>query len=171
MKLLLTNFDLHLRNMEIKFIADVHLGRLAKWLRMLGFDTAYKNSFTTDELTRIAREENRTLLSRNSALAKKDSFTSFIITEEEPELQLQQVLEHFHLKEQVHPFTRCMVCNGLLEKVDKQAILPLLQQNTRAYFDAFWQCRNCRRIYWKGSHYERMMKMMEGMGFKLLNFS
>jgi len=85
----------------------------------------------------------------------------FITASEEPFEQLQQVVRHFHLKEKFRPFSRCLVCNGVLESVDKEKIVDLLQQNTIDYFDAFWQCRECKRVYWKGSHYERMLKTME----------
>lgn len=149
--------------MEKKFIADVHLGRLAKWLRMLGFDTLYNNAFASGELVTLAGEENRILLSRNSTHSKNDSIDSLIITHEEPALQLQQVIQHFDLKESFRPFTRCLVCNGFLENVSKEAVLSRLQPNTAAFFHEFWQCLDCKRIYWKGSHFDRMMKMIESM--------
>lgn len=149
--------------MEYRFIADVHLGKLARWLRLLGFDTAYQNSFTVNDLMKIASEQDRILLSRNSSLSKKGSLSSFIIQNEEPALQLQELAVHFNLKDHLRPFSRCMVCNGRLESVPKENILHLLEKNTAAYFDEFWQCCDCRRIYWKGSHYEKMLKIIESM--------
>lgn len=152
--------------MEDPFIADVHLGKLARMLRLLGFDTIYKNDFTINELIKISEEQNRILLSKNNALTKNNSIQSFIVTHEDPFNQLKQVVDHFKLKDQVHPFSRCMVCNGTLETVSKKDIASLLENNTALYFDEFWQCRNCKRIYWKGSHYERMQKTIEGIIFK-----
>ena len=146
----------------MKFIADVHLGKLAKLLRMLGFDTLYDNSFTNSELISIALQQNRILLSRNAVINNhKTELQSFFISYQNPELQLQQVLQNFNIKKQIHPFTRCIVCNGTLQAVSKDDILLQLPQNTNQYFNEFWQCNNCNRIYWKGSHYERMSRLIE----------
>jgi len=146
----------------MKFIADVHLGKLAKLLRMLGFDTLYNNSLTNSELISIALQQNRILLSRNAAINNhKAQLKSFYISSENPELQLQQVLQNFNLKDHIHPFTRCIACNGSLQPVAKDGILLQLPPNTNQYFNEFWQCDNCNRIYWKGSHYERMNSLIE----------
>lgn len=139
-----------------KFIADVHLGKLARLLRMLGFDTIYQNNFTFDELLKIGREQNRILLSRKASLSKIHTVKQFLIAGEDPSAQLQQVIQHFNLKNEVQPFSRCMVCNGILEKVLKENINHLIEKNTKIYFDEFWQCQKCKRIYWKGSHFERI---------------
>jgi uncharacterized protein with PIN domain len=149
--------------MENKFIADVHLGKLARLLRLLGFDTVYNNSFTATDLLTISKEQERILLSRNVLLAKVAGIKTFITTSEEPTTQLKQVVEHFELKKQFHPFSRCMVCNAPLQVVTKEKINNVLEKNTSMYFNEFWQCSNCRRIYWKGSHYERMLKTIENV--------
>ena len=142
--------------MELKFIADVHLGKLASLLRMLGFDTAYQNNFTMDDSIKIGEEEDRVLLSKTSSLSKNNTIPYFIVTGEDPMVQLQQVVQHFKLKDKYNPFSRCMVCNGLLETVSKESIRPLIQNNTANYFEEFWQCLHCNRVYWKGSHFERI---------------
>jgi uncharacterized protein with PIN domain len=149
--------------MEVKFIADVHLGKLARSLRMLGFDTVYKNDFTLKELLRISNEENRILLSGNASLLKTHPDKSFIVSDEDPLVQLKQVIQHFDLKDRFQPFSRCMICNGTLESVSKESIAYALQKNTSSYFTEFWQCKDCSRIYWKGSHYERMLKTIENI--------
>jgi uncharacterized protein with PIN domain len=149
--------------MKVKFIADVHLGKLARLLRMLGFDTAYKNDFTLDELVKISDEENRILLSRNASLSKTHPDKFFIVSDEDPLVQLKQVIQHFSLNDRFQPFSRCIVCNGILESVSKENIVYLLQKNTASYFNEFWQCKDCGRIYWKGSHYERMLKTIENI--------
>jgi uncharacterized protein len=145
---------------ENKFIADVHLGKLARILRLLGFDTVYKNSYNLTELISISVEQNRILLSRNAALRRKDELKCFVLTDEDPLEQARQVVRHFHLQS-FHPFSRCIACNGILEAVDKAAIEVRLQPNTKNYFNEFWQCSQCRRVYWKGSHYERMLKTVK----------
>jgi uncharacterized protein with PIN domain len=147
--------------MKPGFVADVHLGKLAKWLRMLGFDTVYSNAFTSSELVEIAHKENLILLSRNPAFEKNKSITTCLITDEEPERQLQQVINNFHLQDEIRPFTRCLVCNGILEEVTKEMVQPFLQANTIKYYNEFWQCTHCQRVYWKGSHYQRMLNTIE----------
>jgi uncharacterized protein with PIN domain len=146
-----------------RFVADVHLGKLARLLRLLGFDTVYQNSFTTTELIGAAVNEARILLSRSTGFLKYSAVRSFIIKHEDPWDQLKQIVEHFQLKNQFNPFSRCIVCNGHLEKVPKQSILHLLEQNTIDYFSEFWRCPDCNRVYWKGSHYERMLKITEAI--------
>jgi uncharacterized protein with PIN domain len=146
----------------MKFIADVHLGKLAKLLRMLGFDTLYNNSLTNSELTSIALQQNRILLSRNAAINNhKTKLQNFCISSENSETQLEEVLRHFNLENQIQPFTRCIVCNGLLQPVSKNDIASQLPEKTNQYFNEFWQCDSCNRIYWKGSHYERMNAIIE----------
>ena len=144
------------------FIADVHLGKLARMLRMLGFDTVYSNAFSNAELISIAQEQQRVLLSRNGAIGRKHpALNSFFISHDEPEAQLAHVLQHFHLLACIQPFSRCMVCNGILEPVSKEAVLTKLPEKTAIYYHEFWQCANCKRIYWKGPHYNRMMRFIQ----------
>ena len=147
--------------MTHRFIADVHLGKLARLLRLLGFDTNYKNDYSNSELLQLSRQESRVLLSRNASFEKQMNVQCFVVTSEDAFLQLKQVVNQFHLKEQFHPFTRCIVCNGILGPVAKENVLPLLEKNTAQYFDEFRQCNHCKRVYWKGSHYERMLKTIE----------
>ena len=147
--------------MEVNFVADVHLGKLARLLRMLGFDTVYKNDFTLDELLKIGEDQNRILLSRNSSLSKTHTDRCFVVSDENPFAQLKQVIQHFSLKDQLHPFSRCLVCNGVLESVPKGSVADLLQKNTASYFQEFWQCSDCKRIYWKGSHFEKMLAAIQ----------
>jgi uncharacterized protein len=144
-----------------KFVADVHLGKLARYLRLVGFDTIYNNSYTNKDLERIAIVENRILLSRNIAFAKNLRVKSFITKSENAFTQLKQAAEHFNLKNRVHPFSRCLLCNGRLEEVSKEKILDRLEQNTINYYEEFWQCQDCDHIYWKGSHYNRMFNLIE----------
>ena len=141
------------------FIADVHLGKLAKALRLLGFDTFYHTTSTPGTLLRIAAEENRILLSRGLEITKHAA-TSLRIESEDVAIQLQQVLLQFGLKKSIQPFTRCLVCNGLLNVVSKEQIASRLQPDTYRYFAEFWECAQCENIYWKGSHYERMRSFL-----------
>jgi uncharacterized protein len=140
--------------MTQKFIADVHLGKLARLLRLLDFDTPYGNDYSTIELLQISQRENRWLLSRNSFSGEKMEVDNFIIKSKESLQQLREVIDHFKLQDQFDPFSRCIVCNGILRPVGKENILSLLEKNTAQYFNEFWRCDQCTRIYWKA----RIMK-------------
>jgi uncharacterized protein len=149
-------------NKKIQFIADVHLGKLARLLRMVGLDTAYQNNYTVVDLAALAKE-GRVLLSRNELLTRQLSPLSLYIETENAAQQFANVLTQFEITD-FQPFTRCLRCNGQLMPVDKTSIMDQLEHNTRQHFDEFWQCQNCRHIYWKGSHYDRMKKRMQALG-------
>lgn len=141
----------------IKFILDVHLGRLARWLRMLGFDTLYRNDYDDPEIVAIAVQEGRTILTRDLGIMKRRAVThGYHIQSTAPREQLYEVLTRYQLHDQINPFHRCMVCNGLLCNVTKEAVLAELEPKTIRYYDEFFQCANCRKIYWRGSHFARM---------------
>lgn len=146
--------------MRASFVADVHLGRLARLLRLLGFDTLYRNDFSKRELVAIAQTQNRFLLSRDAAFATNPFIRFVWIEKEEAVVQAQQVIRQLQLQKQFQTISRCIACNGNLEAVEKADILEQLEGNTISYYDAFWQCTDCCRIYWKGSHYERMQKLL-----------
>ena len=146
------------------FIADVHLGKLARLLRMIGFDTLYSNQLTFKQIIRLAIQENRILLTRSSHIKPQSLLQFFIVTDEESFKQSEQVIHHFNLLQEMHPFTRCTICNGILERISKENIFDKLPPKTILYFDDFWQCNNCHRIYWKGSHYEHMQQILAKYG-------
>lgn len=151
-----------------QFIADVHLGRLAKSLRLLGLDTLYTNHWSKPELIRLAVTEHRVLLSRNAALAPNPFTRTLIITSEDPVQQLEQVVLHFSLTDQqLNPYSRCLVCNEPIVPVPKEAVAHLIPEQTRLYYHRFWQCPQCLRVYWKGAHYQRMQELIARVvGFK-----
>lgn len=147
---------------EARFVLDVHLGRLAGYLRLLGFDALYRNDYLDEELAEISSRENRILLTRDRGLLKRGSVTyGYCLRTTKPQQQLIEVLRRFELLEVVTPFHRCLQCNGLLEPVAKIAVSEQLLPDTRRYYDDFRRCRDCRRIYWKGSHYEHMHRFVE----------
>lgn len=149
---------------EPRFVLDTHLGRLAAYLRMLGFDTVYRNDFADEELARISSQEGRILLTRDRGLLKRNQVThGYCVRGTNPRSQLVGVLRRFDLFQMVAPFTRCIRCNGILRPVSKQAISHRLQPKTRRYYDEFRVCQACDQIYWKGSHYQRMQQFIEGV--------
>ena len=155
----------HLRPKPLRvtrFVLDIHLGRLAKYLRMLGFDSRYQNDFEDGELARISSEEKRILLTKDRGLLKRSQVThGYYVREIHPRSQLVEVLKRFDLFGSIHPFQRCMRCNGLLEAVNKEDVLDQLQPGTRATYNEFRRCIRCDQVYWRGSHYERMMRLVE----------
>ena len=151
-----------------RFVLDVHLGRLAAYLRMLGFDTLYGDThdhagdFDDAELARIAGEEDRVLLTRDTGLLKRNMVTyGYWLRTTDPRSRLQEVVERFALHKDAALFTRCMKCNGLLQSVDKAAVIDQLKPDTIRYFDTFHQCAACGQVYWRGSHYERLQELID----------
>lgn len=139
------------------FILDVHLGKLARGLRLLGFDTCYRNDYDDPEIVRRASDEHRIILTRDRRLLQTRMVQhGYWVRANRPEAQMAEVLIRFDLFGQIKAFSRCTVCNGLLTAVAKAAVSDRLQPKTRRYYDQFWICGDCARIYWKGSHFKRL---------------
>jgi uncharacterized protein with PIN domain len=146
----------------LRFVLDVHLGRLAAYLRMLGFDALYSNRGDDLDLARVAGAEQRVLLTRDLGLLKRRAVVyGAFVRATEPEAQLHEMAERFELRHAAAPFQRCIGCNGRTVPIDKAAIIDQLQPKTRRYFHAFWQCQACGRIYWQGSHVARMQAVID----------
>lgn len=150
---------------EARFVLDAHLGKLAKDLRMLGFDTLYRNDYDDAELARISSEEKRILLSRDLGLLKRGIVRyGRFVRATDPWQQVSEVLRVFELFDAIRPFQRCMRCNGLLQPVDKATILDRLELKTRLYYNEFRTCPVCGAIYWQGSHYQHMQQLIAQIG-------
>jgi uncharacterized protein len=148
-------------NSDVHFVADNHLGQLAVYLRMLGFDTLYRNDYEDDELAHISSQENRTLLTRDRHLLMRNLVQQgYWVRHKIPRQQLVEVLRRFDLCHQIISFKRCMRCNGLLQPVGKEEILHRLLPLTKKYYEEFHICPDCQRVYWQGSHYTRMMEFI-----------
>lgn len=146
---------------ENKFILDVHLGRLAKYLRMLGFDSSYSNDFSKEEIINTSLQQRRTILTRDRNLLKRNEITHGLwIRSNNPVEQVKEVLDRFHLDKVVNEFTLCMECNYPLTMVDKEEISDNLPPRVREYQSNFYQCKLCNRIYWQGTHYNKMRKLI-----------
>ena len=141
----------------IKFIVDGHLGKLAKALRTLGFDSIYDKDYQEQTIANISQNENRFILTRSLHLLKLNKVEwGYWIRSQEPGEQIEEVLNYFALRNQIQAFTRCRICNGLIEPVNKDKIIDQLPPLIKANFDEYFQCKNCQKVYWKGSHYEKM---------------
>jgi uncharacterized protein with PIN domain len=147
-----------------KFILDVHLGKLAKYLRLCGFDTLYRKDYNDIEIINISSSEKRIILTHDVELLKNKKVThGYWIRSQYLNEQLKEVLLRFNLKHQLLPFTRCLECNGLLTEVSKEDIMDRLLPETDKYFTDFRKCMECDRIYWEGSHYERMKRYIDNL--------
>lgn len=148
-----------LRNM--KFVVDVNLGRLARKLRLCGFDTLYQNNYSDREIIRLSLNEKRIILTRDRGILKHNAVThAYWIRNTQPIQQLQEVIRYFQLQNSMLPFTRCPCCNGILEKVDKTEIAENIPEKTARFYDSFMLCGNCGKIYWQGSHFNKIRKMI-----------
>jgi len=145
-----------------RFILDPQLGKLAKKLRMLGFDTLYKNNYKDKQIIKISREAHRIILTRDKALLKNRSVThGYWVRNTDTEKQLPEIIRRFDLKDQIKPFTRCIECNGIMKPVDKKEIIDQLLPKTKKYYNEFYRCSKCNKIFWKGSHFQRMKKNID----------
>lgn len=147
-----------------RFILDQHLGRLAAYLRMLGFDTLYRNDYHDEELAQVSHDETRILLTRDVGLLKRSLVIyGYYVRSTHRRRQLEEIAARFGLLRITEPFKHCMKCNGLLENIAKEAVLPLLPDGTANHYDEFHRCQSCERVYWKGAHYQRMQELLESV--------
>lgn len=147
-----------------RFILDAHLGKLAKYLRMLGFDTLYRNDFGDQEIIEIAAKQQRIILTRDKVLLKSPEVShGYYVRATEKHDQLIEIVEKFDLYSQFKSFTRCMTCNSELESIKKEFIRDLVEPDTFSCFDDFYFCPTCQKVYWKGSHFERMERLILGI--------
>ncbi len=137
----------------MQFIADAMLGRLARWLRFLGFDTLYYRDITDNKLINIAREQDRFLLTRDTRLIKRKGLRNYLLIKDNNSYnQLLQVLEELDIRE-FNSFSRCVACNGKLIKItDKMLIKDAVPEHVFLYCKEFFRCNDCGKIYWEGSH-------------------
>jgi len=152
-----------LRNAE--FILDVHLGKLTGYLRMLGFDCLYRNNLEDNEIIRLASEQQRIILTRDKGILRNKKVThGYYLRSDDPREQVKEIIRRFDLKYQIKPFSRCMNCNGLQERVSKEEVSSMLQENTRKYYHEFYRCISCGNVYWKGGHYQKMTRWVQELG-------
>jgi uncharacterized protein with PIN domain len=145
-----------------RFVADAHLGGLARMLRMAGFDTLYDNNIGDEEIEALAMSEARTVLTRDRELLKRRGVVhGRYLHALRPADQLLEVVDRFKLRASAAPFTLCLHCNAPLRPVDKSLVLDQLPDAVRAHHQEFSTCDLCHRVYWKGSHWKRMSALLE----------
>ncbi|MEW5872649.1 MAG: Mut7-C RNAse domain-containing protein [Chloroflexota bacterium] len=149
---------------EARFVLDNHLGKLAVYLRLLGFDVAYRNNFQDEELAQVSSRERRILLTRDRRLLMRSLVTQgYSVRALEPRQQVIEILNRYGLYPAITPFGRCVHCNALLQSAPKEEVLERLEPLTRLYFDEFQRCPACGQVYWQGSHFEHMQEFIAGL--------
>jgi len=151
------------RTESARFLLDVHLGALARRLRLMGVDAAYDNDAADDDLIVQANEERRVLLTQDRGLlCRRTLWAGAYVRGARPDDQLRDVLDRF--SPPLAPWTRCSACNGRLLPVAKPTVESLLKPGTRRTYDEFAQCQACSRVYWRGAHAARLQAIVDGAG-------
>jgi len=145
-----------------RFVADAMLGKLARWLRILGYDTLYDSRAEDNELVRLARAESRILLTRDRDLARRRGVRCLFIDKEDVEAQLAQVVRELELST-TNAFSRCIVCNGSLEPADKEAIRDQVPPFVYSSQERFARCAGCGRVYWPATHWQGMRERIAAL--------
>ena len=160
---------LQVRNME-RFVADGHLGKLVRDLRLLGIDVAYDRDAEDRQLVKVASTEDRALLTRDRRLLMHSAVRNgYYLRSQNPLEQTVEVLRRFNLEAAFAPFTRCLRCNAPLEPAEKEKVLGQLEPLTKIYYDQFRRCAGCGQVYWSGSHFEKLRKRIETIRAGLTN--
>ena len=149
---------------KVSFAVDVNVGKLARLLRMAGFDTFFDTNMDDEPLAETTSQEERILLTKDRALLKRKAVIhGRWIRSIMPYYQLLEVIQLYGLQNRIKPFSRCLCCNKVLQPVAKKDIIERLEPLTRKYFDDFHICNNCDRIYWPGSHHDKMLIFFKGL--------
>ncbi len=144
-----------------RFALDGHLGRLASYLRLLGFDTWYRNQVEDADLAALAAAEERVVLTRDQDLLKRRIVQyGYWVRSLEPQEQVAEVLARFDIAALAQPFTRCPRCNGLLRPAPKAEVWAQLEPLTRRYYHTFYRCEACGQVYWRGSHFDKILALL-----------
>jgi len=159
-------------NAAMRFVADCNVGRLARWLRIAGFDTKFFKNIDDSRLVRVAVDEGRVLLTKDTDIMKRRLVTSgklkaVLIEGGEVKSQLAQVLATLDLAGEVRPFTRCIECNEPLEPREREAVRELVPPHVSRTQTSYMQCASCGRVYWRGTHWEKMARELEEVTSRL----
>ena len=147
-----------------KFVADVHLGKLARYLRMLGFDVLYSNSYNDNEIVRVSRIEKRTILTKDKNILKRSEVThGYFVRNDDIVNQTKEIIKRFDLNKDINEFTRCLECNNLLRPVIKEDIIEKIPMKVAKWHKTFFICSNCNKIYWQGTHHQKMNTFIQSV--------
>jgi uncharacterized protein len=146
---------------ETRFVLDTHLGKLARHLRLAGFDSLWRNDYADDEIVAIAVAQKRVVLTRDKGILMRRAVErGHFVRETDAERQLSEVVRAFHLENSLRPFTRCRVCNALLREAPRESVAARVPEQVRAERRRFSECPECGRVFWEGSHFDRLRRML-----------
>jgi uncharacterized protein with PIN domain len=149
------------------FICDVHLGKLARLLRLLGIDTLYRNDYSDEHIVEISLLEKRCILTRDRGVLKRKAVThGYCVRSTAPKEQAKEVLKRFDLNALARPFSLCIECNGAISRADQSSVLRELGEKTKECYNEFYKCNSCGRVYWQGSHFDALKKMVQSLIFQ-----
>jgi uncharacterized protein with PIN domain len=150
---------------QLKFITDGMLGKLTRWLRILGHDVEYTGSMDDKELMQKAKKEDRVLLTRDVELFKQaiaKGAEAFLIEDPNQTANLASLAKRFKIKLEVNvKISRCPKCNGTIRTVSKSEIADKIPLTTSSNYNEFWQCQQCAQVYWRGAHWNRIQKTLD----------
>ena len=151
---------------ELRFIVDHNVGKLAKWLRMMGYDSLFFDGSDDSHMVALALAEGRVILTRDSEIMKRRVITSgrlqaVLIDSEEPEWQMRQLMDTLDLRRQLRPFTLCLECNQSLVERSREDVKDRVPPYVYKTQSQYMECPACRRIYWQGTHWEAMTRKLE----------
>ena len=154
----------HLRPAPLRdprFVLDSHLGKLARHLRLAGFDALWDKDYADEEIVRISLAEKRIILTRDIGLLKRGAVErGYFVRSTDAEIQLGEVVGSLQLERLLRPFSRCRECNVELSEASKAAVLDRIPEQVREHYERFKRCSACGRVYWEGTHYERLKQML-----------
>lgn len=147
-----------------KFVLDVHLGKLAKTLRLFGLDTSWNTDRKETEILHLSNQQQRMILSRDIGLLRNgEARYGYWIRATDPDRQIHELFERFNISDHIAPFSRCMKCNGVLEETELSQVEERVPPKVREWHSLFYECRNCHKVYWKGSHYKKLQEKVRSL--------
>lgn len=145
-----------------RFIADVHLGTLARYLRLLGFDTLWRNDFDDETIIDLALDERRIILTRDRGILRNGRVThGYWLRASDPMAQVEEVVRALDLSSSLRPYARCLECNGEIDGIEPQQAAGAVPLQVLVAFNDFSRCRQCGRVYWAGSHKKRLEEVID----------
>jgi uncharacterized protein with PIN domain len=150
----------------MRFIVDHNVGKLARWLRMMGYDSIFFEGDDDGQMVKQALAEDRVIVTRDTGMMKRGVISrgrlrAVLIESEEPERQMGQLMEIFDLQGQAHPFTLCLECNRILEARTREEVAGRVPSHVYRTQTQYMECPNCHRIYWRGTHWQAMVRKLE----------
>lgn len=142
-----------------KFIADINLADIVKYMRALGFDVCFASSLSARKIVEVSKRENRIILTKSRKLLKfKEVTHAILIRPETTEQQIKRIIDFLDIKDNIKPFSRCLRCNSLVKSVSKETMADRIPLKTKEFCDQYTYCKSCDKIYWNGTHFINMNK-------------